>query len=178
MEATTPAEISYSLNNIPGDKDANEIKWNTKLKELLFDINLEKFKQYPELGQKLIQTGKAQLGAVEPDDNVLGIGISIDNPDANNSGMWTGQNLLGRTLEQVRSAIVLERQAALRNAVTTPQIQEQITENQFISTPIGPLEPIIQSDIKPIPQIAPPSSVPVRRKPRIASTPATSTPLL
>ena len=49
-----------------------------KLKQLLYDVNYQKFTQHPELGQKLIETNNAQLGYYQPDDNQLGIGISLD----------------------------------------------------------------------------------------------------
>ena len=114
MTTLTPDGIVYTLQDVPGDTDTNEPKWNGEISRLLYDINLMKFKQYPELGQRLLDTQQANLGAYVSNDNQLGIGISIDNIQAKNPMKWTGQNLLGKTLMDIRQQLRNEQQAAIQ----------------------------------------------------------------
>ena len=75
MLADTPDEINYKLDNVPGDAEINESKWNDTTKQLIYDVNISKFNQYPELTARLLETKTALLGAYIPDDNLIGIGI-------------------------------------------------------------------------------------------------------
>ena len=106
MEADTPNAFHYSLDDIP-DKEVNEPKWNELINKLIFDINLIKFNQYPELSLKLLETKNATLGAYIPDDNLIGIGISLDNIQSKNPVNWTGQNILGKALMDIRETLKL-----------------------------------------------------------------------
>lgn len=111
MLAETPDEIEYTLDMVPGDSETNEPKWNDLTKKLLYDVNIAKFNQYPELTDKLLSTKNAVLGAYEPDDNLIGIGISLDNLQAKNPINWTGQNLLGKAITEIRNKIRSDREA-------------------------------------------------------------------
>ena len=84
-------------------------------------MNYQKFTQHPELGQKLIETNNAQLGYYEPDDNQLGIGISLDSEDSKYASKWTGQNWVGNALEQVRTAIKATKASVVVQPVQQPQ---------------------------------------------------------
>jgi ribA/ribD-fused uncharacterized protein len=119
MIADSAEDIDYSVDMVPGDREINEPKWNTAISQLLYPINIEKYKQYPELYEKILQTKQAKLGYYVPDDNILGIGISIDNPNAKNTNKWTGQNIVGNTLEKVRTEIS-------KNRITIQQSQQGI----------------------------------------------------
>lgn len=101
MLTETPDEINYTLEDVPGDSTVNDTKWNATIKGLLYDINIIKF-TYPELKLRLLETKNALLGAYIPDDNILGIGISLDNIQSKNPINWTGQNLLGKSLMDIR----------------------------------------------------------------------------
>lgn len=140
MAAETPDEITYSLENVPGDASANEIKWNTTLKGLLYDINIVKF-TYPELKLRLLETKSAQLGAYIPDDNLLGIGISLDNIQSKNPINWTGQNLLGKALMDIRQkfkADMDKEQASIVAAAPKRRIRPKIVlENAASVTTVG-----------------------------------------
>jgi ribA/ribD-fused uncharacterized protein len=119
MIADSAEDIDYSVDMVPGDREINEPKWNTAISQLLYPINIEKYKQYPELSEKILQTKQAKLGYYIPDDNILGIGISIDNPNAKDINKWTGQNIVGNTLEKVRTEIS-------KNRITIQQSQQGI----------------------------------------------------
>jgi ribA/ribD-fused uncharacterized protein len=121
MMTETAEAVQYKVEDVPGDKDANEVKWNDVMKKLLHDVNLTKFTQYPELATKLLETKDAVLGAYEPNDNLIGIGISLDNIHSRDQVQWTGQNLLGKALMEVRETI---KQNQLALAAQQPQQQK------------------------------------------------------
>ena len=102
MSAESADDIQYSVADVPGEVETNTVKWNATMKRLVTDINLLKFTQYPELALRLLQTQEAKLGAYLPDDTLLGIGISIDSVQSQNPVNWTGQNLLGEALMDIR----------------------------------------------------------------------------
>ncbi len=119
MMAESPDEVIYSLDNVPGGSELNEAKWNDLTKQLLYDINIIKFNQYPELAGRLLETKNAVLGAYLPNDNLIGIGLSLDNIQSQNPNNWTGQNLLGKALMNIRDKIRSDREIA-----QTQQIQQ------------------------------------------------------
>jgi ribA/ribD-fused uncharacterized protein len=122
MLAESPDAIDYSVDDVPGDKEVNETKWADLTKQLLYDVNLAKFNQYPELAARLLETRSAQLGAYEPDDNLIGIGISLDNIQSRNPVSWTGQNLLGKALMDIRDKIRVEKEAATAVTAVTEAV--------------------------------------------------------
>jgi|UniRef100_A0A6C0DUX6 ribA/ribD-fused uncharacterized protein len=121
MIAESPDDVNYKLENVPGDAEINETKWNDLTKQLLYDVNIAKYNQYPELAARLLETKNATLGAYIPDDNLIGIGLSIDNIQAKNPVNWTGQNLLGKALMDIRQKIRSEQEAAAAMAVAVAQ---------------------------------------------------------
>lgn len=128
MLAETPDEIDYKLSDVPGDSDTNEPKWNDLTKQLLYDVNIAKYSQFPELSARLLNTKNATLGAYVPDDNLIGIGISLDNIQSQNPINWTGQNLLGKALMDIREKIRTEREIATQQAsIMAPSTIEQVT---------------------------------------------------
>ena len=139
MIADSPDDIEYTLENVPGDLEVNEGKWNTTIAQLLEPINTQKFRQYPELAEKLLQTRLAKLGYYIPDDNLLGIGLAIENPDAKKPSKWTGQNLLGKSLEKVRNIISRERiiakaAATQVTASTAPAAAPKLKKRPVLAT--------------------------------------------
>jgi ribA/ribD-fused uncharacterized protein len=105
LAAKTADEVNYSLEDVPGEN--NEDKWNEQLRRLLYDVNMAKFKQYPALAVKLLETKNAILGAYLPGDMVIGTGISIDNLDAKDPSKW-GENVLGKALMNIRDVLKKE----------------------------------------------------------------------
>jgi ribA/ribD-fused uncharacterized protein len=124
MLSETADEITYTMEDVPGDKEINETKWNDLFKQLIYDINNIKFNQYPELSNRLLETKNAILGAYEPDDNLIGIGLSLDNIQSKNPINWTGQNILGKALMDIRNKIQTDRAIKLQEtAVSVAPIQ-------------------------------------------------------
>ncbi len=101
--ATTPEEMTYRRN----ERIAAE-SYNRVLSKILLDTTREKFRQNPELGVRLLQTGTERIvivPPVDPLDTVLGTGLDIKSPDIKDPTKWTGQNRLGFYIEQVRNEL-------------------------------------------------------------------------
>jgi ribA/ribD-fused uncharacterized protein len=114
MIAESPDAIDYKVEDVPGDSEVNETKWNDLTKQLLYDVNIAKFNQFPELAARLLETKDSMIGAYLPNDNLIGIGISLDNIQSQNPINWTGQNLLGKAIMDIRSKIRTEREIAIQ----------------------------------------------------------------
>jgi hypothetical protein len=104
-EAETADAVSYSVENTPGGKDKNQGEWNKKQSELIYSVNKIKFTAYPTLAKQLLDTKYAILGAYLPNDTILGIGISINDPKSTIRKNWSGQNELGKALMKLREEI-------------------------------------------------------------------------
>jgi ribA/ribD-fused uncharacterized protein len=104
-EAETADAVSYSVENTPGGKDKNQGEWNKKQSELIYSVNRVKFTAYPALAKQLLDTKYAILGAYLPNDTILGIGISINDPKSSIRKNWSGQNELGQALMKLREEI-------------------------------------------------------------------------
>ena len=122
MLAESPEQVIYTLEDVPGDKEINEVKWNSITKELLYSVNLAKFNQFPELASRLLETQNAQLGAYEPNDNLIGIGMSLDNIQSKNPINWTGQNLLGKALMDIRYKLKQDRELRQEQAKVASEV--------------------------------------------------------
>ena len=110
QNAESSSDIRYTINDVAGGKDVNQMKWNTTLSRLIDMVNLAKFKQYPELAQRLMELpSPSVIGAYEPNDTYMGIGLSVDNVKAKNKLAWTGENLIGKALMKIRENLIAER---------------------------------------------------------------------
>jgi hypothetical protein len=167
-----PGAISYSMSDLPEEKDDG--KWNDLVRRLLYDINIIKFKQYPELAGRLLQTKTAILGTYIPNDNLIGIGISIDDIQSKNPLNWTGQNLLGKALmdirEKIRTEPVRRKRPILKKPVPEPvPVPEPEPEPVPVPVPEPEQEPE-QVQLVPEPPIQVPVGQPrsIRRRPKVA----------
>ena len=66
-----------------------------------------KFQQNPALREQLFSTGDWVLVECSPQDRIWGVGLAADDPDVQDPKNWKGQNLLGKTLMQVREDLRL-----------------------------------------------------------------------
>ena len=108
LAAKTADEILYSVKDVPGDLEQNKEKWNEQLRKLIYQVNLAKFRRYPELAAKLLETKNAMIGAYEPGDEIIGIGISLENVDSKDPAKW-GENVLGKALMNIRDVLRAEQ---------------------------------------------------------------------
>jgi ribA/ribD-fused uncharacterized protein len=129
MTASSPDDIQYTVEDVPGNRDENEVRWKDQYQRLLYEVNLKKYTQYPELALRLLQTGQMRLGAYKPKDNLIGIGLSSDDARAKNPTMWSGQNQLGMVLMRIRDALreqqeqqaKAQQQAPVKKAIRKPR---------------------------------------------------------
>ncbi len=170
MLADTPDEVNYELSDVPGDAEANETKWNDLTKQLIYDVNIAKFNQYPELAARLLETKNAVLGAYVPNDTLIGIGLSLDNFQSKNPINWTGQNILGKALMDIREKIRSEKEALAQAEASkpvpmprrrkVPSVAPAATQPIAVVEPIAPVEPIAAQPqpIAPVEPVVPPES--------------------
>jgi len=131
MEARTPAEVP---SNRSGQEEKQEekqerqdsVEWVNRTKQLLYDINEVKFRSYPELQTRLFETKQAILAAYLPNDLLLGIGLPIGDLRAKSPVHWTGQNLLGTVLMEIRKKLREEQdEKSIKKPRTRPSIPKK-----------------------------------------------------
>ena len=137
MTASSPDDIQYTVEDVPGNHDENELRWKEQYQRLMYEVNLKKFTQYPELRLRLLQTGQMRLGAYKPKDNLIGIGLSSDDARATNPAMWSGQNQLGVVLMRIRDDF-REQQAKAQQA--QQQAQEPVKKSRKPRRPAASLD--------------------------------------
>lgn len=111
-----PLKLTYTYTDSPG---IVEDSWNNKRAELVQKILREKFRQHPELAERLVTTGDAVLAVDIMDDTLFGIGLDMDDPRAQKPRKWTGQNLIGKVLEKIRAELLSRRDRAEESIVQT-----------------------------------------------------------
>jgi ribA/ribD-fused uncharacterized protein len=79
--------------------------WEAHKYEIVKTGNLHKFSQNRELLKFLLSTNDRVLVEASPVDNIWGIGLAADSPDADNPTRWQGPNLLGFALMEVRDQL-------------------------------------------------------------------------
>ena len=55
--------------------------------------------------QVLLATGNCVLGEATTNDPFWGTGVALNDAHATNSGIWSGQNVLGKLLEEIRDEL-------------------------------------------------------------------------
>ncbi len=80
-------------------------KWEKMREEIVFTGNLGKFLQHQDLKEILLSTENLTIAEASPYDQIWGIGLPEDHPDASVPSKWKGINLLGEALMRVRTVI-------------------------------------------------------------------------
>lgn len=88
-------------------KNFNPIEWAAYCEPIVFVGNLCKFSQNPDLKKQLLSTGDKLLVEASPYDKIWGVGLEENNELIDDAKNWKGQNLLGKVLTNVRSALLL-----------------------------------------------------------------------
>lgn len=102
INAMDPLEAKAVLNILKNDQVQF---WTQNMPEVLLDGLREKFKQNKDLRKFLLDTGSLKLGEASS-DKTWGIGFTLEDRDALDTDKWTeAGNLLGRTLQRLRSEI-------------------------------------------------------------------------
>lgn len=87
----------------------NESVWDSKKISIVAVANREKFYQNEYLLKLLQSTGDSILVEASPYDKIWGAGIKKEDPRITDPNQWLGQNLLGKTLMQVRETLKLNK---------------------------------------------------------------------
>lgn len=85
-------------------KNFNPHMWDRMAQEVVFRANLEKFSD-PELKKYLFSFGNEEIVEASPYDNIWGIGLGEDDPDALDKTKWQGTNFLGEAIMRAREAL-------------------------------------------------------------------------
>jgi len=64
------------------------------------------FTQNEDKQQELFQTAGTTLVYADPYDTLLGIGLGMQNQDANKQDKWQGSNILGHVLTEIRDELL------------------------------------------------------------------------
>jgi len=99
--------------------------WDSCKREIVYNANNAKFTQNPELMAKLRDTGDAVLAEASPQDKIWGIGMTADDPDVRDPEKWSGENLLGGILMQIREESNRGRVAWFRKYIPVLEVIEK-----------------------------------------------------
>lgn len=83
-------------------RNYNDDVWSEVRVEVVYDALMAKFRQNDDIREQLLSTGDLHLVEASPYDQIWGIGMDEDDPDATNPEKWDGDNLLGEVLMVVR----------------------------------------------------------------------------
>ncbi len=101
LAASDQGTVKQLGRRVPGYSDG---VWDAVNQQLMRVGLRQKFAQNPRLLNDLLSTGSAALGEAAGDkDPKWGVGLSKGDPQLDDPASWYGQNLLGRTLADVRS---------------------------------------------------------------------------
>ena len=102
MEISDAAHIKRLAKTV---KNFNDSTWKEHAPDILQTALAAKFTQDESMKAALLATGDTVLGEASPTDIFFGIGLSLSNPMVTNQHKWRGNNLLGKTLMQIRTSI-------------------------------------------------------------------------
>ena len=88
-------------------KNYVDSEWDAIRYLVMRDVNLAKYQQNPTLAGKLVGRKYAGRTFVEasPVDNIWGVGLAQDDPRILDEKNWTGRNLLGKAITEVRDIL-------------------------------------------------------------------------
>lgn len=105
-KAYDPVQAKHILNLL---KNAHAQEWNAQIEGTILKGLRAKFTQSQSLRDKLIRTGKLQLGEASKNPR-WGIGMDLNDPDVLNQGKWLESgNLLGKSLMKIREELQPDR---------------------------------------------------------------------
>ena len=100
-EETNPYKINSLGKQVKGYR--KEV-WERKAFDVLKRVNSAKYSQNPNAKKTLLETGNRKIGEATP-DLLYGTGVPISRPEAADTETWTGKNLMGQILTEIRSEL-------------------------------------------------------------------------
>lgn len=105
MQETNPKEQKKFGRMI---KNFDKATWDKNCLAIVYEGNLAKFRQNPELKEEMLNTGDRIFVEASPLDNIWGIGMSENDIGVDDPSFWQGLNLLGQALNLVKNQIKSE----------------------------------------------------------------------
>jgi len=107
LKAQTPPEAKALGREV---KNYVDEEWDKVRFDVMYEVNLAKYSQNPELAERLLAKGFDGKEFVEasPIDRIWGIGIGMNDKSHRDVTKWKGRNLLGQVITKVRNTL-LER---------------------------------------------------------------------
>ncbi len=81
--------------------------WAGRRQIIVYRGLTEKFRQNPDLRNRLVATGEAVLAECAVKDRIWGLGLSMNDGRRFDMSEWQGQNLLGYALMEVRQNLMI-----------------------------------------------------------------------
>lgn len=82
-----------------------EEEWDAKKNSIVRTALKAKFTQHPDLRKMLLDTGTKPLAFADPRDKYWSIGTSDDTSKAKDPSKWSGKNMLGKLLTELRTEL-------------------------------------------------------------------------
>ena len=101
MRADDPVKMKAIAYRIKGQ---DERKWKDSARSVMEKACFLKFTKNPELKNQLTSTRGALVEANQR-DNLFSCGLSLSNPQILERSRWTGQNILGDILTNLRNTL-------------------------------------------------------------------------
>lgn len=121
MESDDPAEIKkLGRSKIKG---FDSVLWDKVSYQIVKRGVRAKLEQNPDLLEELLSTEDLVLAECSKNDKKWGIGIDINDEERFDTGKWTGQNLLGRILMEVRDELRRAKEKGVLGYVDASDIE-------------------------------------------------------
>ena len=101
MSETDPAKMNMLGKRVRG---YTKEKWENNAKRCLKLVNEAKFLQNPSAKAALLDTGSKILGEASP-DLTYGIGMHLTAPSVLETQKWSGKNMMGEILTEIRDSL-------------------------------------------------------------------------
>ncbi len=103
LNTKTPADAKAIGRRV---KNFNVAEWSKVSEQYMFDVNLAKYQQNPQLAKYLLSTEmKTLVEANGKPDLIWSCGLYANNPRIEDSSKWPGKNLLGKVLMEIREKL-------------------------------------------------------------------------
>lgn len=136
-------DVAYAImrTNNPREQKAfgrsvrgfNAHTWVQHCKQYVYEANLAKFTQNPEMYKELMETGEREMVEASPYDKIWGIGLHYSDERALDKNQWEGTNWLGEAIMKVRDNLKGRAEGEiyfgnLSNMVLTKETEEEQDE--------------------------------------------------
>jgi len=144
MDEEDPRDMALLWDKLEvgeGEEPITQEKWNERLGKIIMKVNLKKFENL-KLAQQLAATGTKQIGYVPPEndkDTFQGTGLPFDDERSYQPHEWTGENLYGQVLEQIRAVITEKLQPAPKKTVVKKP--KSAPPKVIADAPVAPVVP-------------------------------------